>query len=138
MKKKSRTIITLYVMILLFFGPFRLAQAQNVPPEVLRYADLVLYNAQVLTMDRDQPPINVVQALAIRDGQIMAVGESDRILQMAGPDTVRVDLGGKAVIPGVVDTHSHPNSYALTHYDREITPPYLKFLRENHVWYACH
>jgi len=101
-----------------------LAQAQNVPPEVLRYADLVLYNAQVLTMDRERPPIHVVQALAIRDGKIMAVGESDRILQMAGPETVTVDLGGKAVIPGVVDTHSHPNSYALTHYDREITPPW--------------
>ena len=112
------------------------AQAQSVPPEVLRYADLVLYNGQVLTMDRDRPPIHVVQALAIRDGRIMAVGESDRILQMAGEDTLRVDLGGKAVIPGVVDTHSHPNSYALTHYDREITPPYLKFLRENQVWYA--
>ena len=122
--------------LLLLVEPLGWAQAQNVPPEVLRYADTVLYNGQVLTMDRDQPPINVVQALAIRDGQIMAVGESDRILQMAGPDTVRVDLGGKAVIPGVVDTHSHPNSYALTHYDREITPAYLKFLRENHVWYA--
>ena len=120
--------------VLLTFAPFFLvSQAQNLPPEVLRFADMVLYNGQVLTMDRDQPPINVTQAVAVRDGRILAVGEDDRILKMAGPNTVRVDLGGKAVVPGFVDTHSHPNSYALRHYRDEYTPLYLKALEENHV-----
>ncbi len=115
--------------VLLTFAPFLLvSQAQSLPPEVLRYADMVLYNGQVLTMDRDQPPINVTQAVAVRDGRILAVGEDDRILKMAGPKTVRVDLGGKAVVPGFVDTHSHPNSYALRHYRDEYTPLYLKAL----------
>ncbi len=119
---------------LLIFGPFlSLSQAQDLPPEVLRYAHMVLYNGRVLTMDRDQPPINVAQAIALRDGRVLAVGDDDRILKMAGPDTVKVDLDGKTIIPGVVDTHSHPNTYALRHYSREVAPAYLKYLRDNHV-----
>ena len=130
----SRTIITLGVMnLLLLFGPLSVSQAQDLPAEVLRYAHMVLYNGRVLTMDRDQPPINVAQAIALRDGRVLAVGDDDRLLKMAGPDTVKVDLDGKAIIPGVVDTHSHPNTYALRHYSREVAPAYLNYLRDNHV-----
>ncbi len=111
-KRISLTTATLWMTgFLLIFGPFLfVSQAQDLPPEVLRYADTILYNGQVLTMDRDQPPITVVEAVAIREGRIMAVGDSDRILKMAGPKTVTVDLQGKGVIPGVVDTQSHPNN----------------------------
>jgi len=123
----SRAVFTLWMMgLLLISVPFlRVAQAQDLPPEVLRYADMVLYNGHVLTMDQDQPPVNVTQAVALQDGRVLAVGEDDRILRMAGPNTVRVDLDGKAVLPGIVDTHSHPNSYALRHYEKELTPAYL-------------
>ncbi len=122
------------LMSLLIFGPFfGIAKAQDFPPEILGYADMVLYNGQVLAMDRDQPPIAVTQAVAIRDGLVLAVGEDNRILQMAGPNTIRVNLDGKAVIPGVVDTHSHPNSYAVSHYNSEVAPAYVKFLEENQV-----
>ncbi len=124
---------TLMSLLLVFYSCVWAVQAQDLPAEVLRYADTVLYNGQVMTMDRDQPPINVVQAIALRDGRVLAVGESDRILKMAGPDTIRVDLEGKTVIPGVVDTHSHPNQYALRHYRDEYIPIYLKFLEENRV-----
>ncbi len=102
--------ITCLMSLLIFGSFFGVARAQDFPPEILGYADMVLYNGQVLAMDRDQPPISVAQAVAIRDGLILAVGADDRILQMAGPNTVRVNLDGKAVIPGVVDTHSHPKS----------------------------
>ncbi len=90
-----------------------IAQAQDLPPEVAHYADLVFYNGSVLTMDQDQPPFTVTEALAVRDGKILAVGEDDRILRMAGPDTRRINLDGKAVMPGVIDTHSHPHDYAI-------------------------
>ena len=115
----SQTVFTLWIMgFLLIFAPFLwVAQAQDLPPEVLRYADMVLYNGHVLTMDQEQPPVNVTQAIALQDGRVLAVGEDDRILRMAGPSTVRVDLDGKAVLPGIIDTHSHPNSYALSHYE---------------------
>ena len=79
----SQTNFTLWMMsLLLIFAPFlRAAQAQDLPPEVLRYADMVLYNGHVLTMDQDQPPFNVTQAVALQDGLILAVGEDDRILR---------------------------------------------------------
>ncbi len=138
MNKKPRIFVTLCVMhFLLIFGPFlSFSQAQELPPEIVSYADMVLYNGQVLTMDREQPPINVVRAVALRDGRILAVGEDDQILRMAGPGTTRVNLEGRTVIPGVVDTHSHPNSYALRHYQQEYTPAYLKALEKNGVRFA--
>ena len=141
MKKTRRIhsgVLTLFAMIsLLLVGPFPgHLTAQDLPPEVLRYADTILYNGQVLTMDRDQPPITVVEAVALRDGKIMAVGENDRILSMAGPDTARVDLDGKTVIPGVVDTHSHPNAYAVRHYSSEVTPAYLRYLEAQKIRFA--
>ena len=134
-KKKRLSLFPICsISLLLILGPLSLpAPAQDYPPEILTYADLILYNGQVLTMDRDQPPITVTEAVAVREGKIQATGEDRRILQMAGPDTVRVDLQGRAVIPGIVDSHSHPNSYALRHYERELTPGYLKFLEENNV-----
>ncbi len=105
----SRTVrIHFMVSLLLLLGTRAVSQAQQLPPEIVQYADMVLHNGQVLPMDRDQPPLTVAQAVALRNGRIMAVGTNDRILPMAGPNTVRVDLGGKRVMPGIVDTHSHP------------------------------
>lgn len=109
---------------------------QTLPVEVISWADTIFYNGQILTMDSEQLPVHTVSAMAIRNSRILAVGESDEILKLAGPTTVRVDLEGKTIIPGIIDTHSHPNSYALSHYSREITPAYLQFLRENGVWHA--
>ena len=125
-------------ILLICCSSILVSQAQELPPEVLSYADIVLYNGQVLTMDSDQPPFTVAQALAVRDGRILAVGEDDPILRLAGPETLQVDLQGKAVMPGVVDTHSHPNSYALFHRDwaREVNQAYVQFLRENDVHYT--
>ena len=136
----KKTIICPRVgMSLLLLGVFLSPTlAQDLPAEVLRYADLVLYNGYILTMDQDQPPINVAEGVAVRDGRILAVGDDDRILKMAGPNTEKIDLEGKSVMPGVIDTHSHPNSYALFHRDqaRAVSQGYVQFLRENHVQYT--
>jgi len=59
--KKTKFAGTLCV-ILLGFGPaIWVSQAQDFAPEVLHYADLVFYNGQVLTLDRDQPPFTVMR-----------------------------------------------------------------------------
>lgn len=136
---RLQSAITKYSMNLVLLGfTWGISHAQDLAPEVLDYADIVLYNGQVLTMDGDQPPINVDESLAIRDDRILAVGKTDRILRMAGPDTVRVDLDGKAVIPGIVDTHSHPNDYAKRHpeFAREMDRSYIQTLRENNVLFT--
>ncbi|MBI2821081.1 MAG: amidohydrolase family protein [Acidobacteria bacterium] len=97
--------------ISVWFGVFWLAAgfvpAQDVaklPPEVIAYADMVLHNGKILTADRK---FTIVEAAAIRDGKFLAVGNNDRILTMAGPQTRRVDLRGRSVVPGFIDTHLH-------------------------------
>lgn len=92
---------------------------QELPPEVISYADMILYNGQVLTMDRDGVDFSVTQAVAIRDGRIMATGTDDRILRMAGPRTQKLDLAGTVVMPGAWDTHVHPEGMAKNHFQND-------------------
>jgi predicted amidohydrolase YtcJ len=73
--------------------------AQSLPPEVIAYADIVLYNGRVLTVNER---FDVAEAVAIRDGKFIAVGPTARILAMAGPETLKKDLAGKTVVPGFI------------------------------------
>ena len=70
-------------------------------------ADTVFYNGKVLTVDRQ---FSVAGGVAVRGGRIAAVGSSDDVLKLAGPNTVKIDLKGKTVVPGLINTHSHPDS----------------------------
>ncbi len=67
-------------------------------------AQLVLFNGRILTVD---PRDTIVQALAIRDGKIMAVGTDRDILRLAGSATKRIDLRGRTATPGLIDSHAH-------------------------------
>ena len=89
------------------------AQQADLPPEVVAYADTVFYNGKVYTADAN---FTTAEAVAIRDNKFLAVGTSDRIRQMAGPNTRRIDLKGKTVIPGIVDLHQHPFTEGMLSY----------------------
>jgi len=67
-------------------------------------ADLVLTNGKVLSLD---PRDTVAQALAVRNGTIVAVGSAADIRPFAGPNTRVIDLRGRLVTPGLIDTHVH-------------------------------
>lgn len=67
-------------------------------------AQLVYTNGNVLTVDKNNA---AVQAVAIRDGKILAVGPSNAIAAYVGANTKVVDLQGKTMIPGIYDAHSH-------------------------------
>ena len=67
-------------------------------------ADTILYNGKILTVDSN---FSTAQAVAIRGTQIAAVGSDDEVLRLAGPNTVRIDLKGKTVTPGLINTHVH-------------------------------
>ena len=86
--------------------------AQDLPPEVIAYPDIVLSGGRVLIVD---DRFSVAEAVAIRGERILAVGDDDRILKMAGPQTERIDLEGKTVVPGLIDTHYHLGDYVLRH-----------------------
>ena len=69
-------------------------------------ADLVLLDAEVITMTRRTERADA-QALAVADGKIVAVGSNDEVRPLAGPGTRVESLGGRAVLPGFIDTHVH-------------------------------
>jgi predicted amidohydrolase YtcJ len=71
---------------------------------VTHYADLILCNGKVVTVDKD---FTIAQAVAIRDERFLSVGTNKSILGLAGPRTVKIDLKGKTVIPGLIDSHNH-------------------------------
>jgi hypothetical protein len=63
-----------------------------------------LINGKIFTSNAAHPN---VQALAIRGDRIIAAGDSATIAALAGPETRRIDLGGRTVIPGINDAHNH-------------------------------
>jgi predicted amidohydrolase YtcJ len=75
-------------------------------------ADLIVTNARVVTLDAGS---RVAQALAVRDGRILAVGSSADMQALAGPATRQVDAGGRTVIPGLIDSHMHAVRAALSY-----------------------
>src|SRR5512138_3140672 len=66
--------------------------------------DLVLVNGKVLTLDEQS---SVTEAIAVRDGRILATGSNASIRALAGARTRVLDVSGKTVIPGLIDTHAH-------------------------------
>src|SRR5579863_1070536 len=62
--------------------------------------DTALVNGKIITLDERS---TTAEALAVRDGKIVAVGRSADIRNLAGPATRIIDLGGRTVIPGLID-----------------------------------
>ena len=67
-------------------------------------ADTILYNGKIVTVDQT---FSYQEALAIADGRIVDLGSDEEIEKLTGPNTRRIDLGGKTVIPGLADNHLH-------------------------------
>lgn len=72
--------------------------------EAMAGADMVLLNGKVFTADKARP---MAQALAVADGKVLAVGSDAEISALEDAGTQRIDLGGKALMPGLIDTHAH-------------------------------
>ena len=79
----------------------------------LNSPDLVLINGKVLTMDASS---SVAEAVAIRDGKILAVGSSASIKTLIGTQTRVFDVAGKTVVPGLIDTHAHFKAAGMADY----------------------
>jgi predicted amidohydrolase YtcJ len=67
-------------------------------------SDLILTNGKIITVDER---FSIAQAVAIRGDRVIATGTDQEIARLAGPNTRRIDLRGKAVIPGLIDNHMH-------------------------------
>lgn len=86
-------------------------------PVLAADADLILHNGKVVTVDKK---FTIHQAIAIRGDKILRVGSSDDVLKSKGARTEVVDLKGKAVLPGLIDSHVHPNDACMTEFDHPI------------------
>jgi predicted amidohydrolase YtcJ len=78
-------------------------------PAAAQTPDTILLNGRVVTLTA----AGTVEALAVSDGKIVAVGTSAEIAQRAGSATRRIDLAGRTVIPGLIDSHMHAIRAAL-------------------------
>ena len=67
-------------------------------------ADTILTNGKIITVDET---FSIAQAVAVRGSRIVAVGTNQEITRLAGPNTRRIDLRGRAVVPGMIDNHAH-------------------------------
>jgi predicted amidohydrolase YtcJ len=67
-------------------------------------ADLIIENARILTVDPDAPR---AEAIAIKDGEIAAVGDCKTVADLRGPGTRVIDAQGNSVLPGFVEAHMH-------------------------------
>ena len=75
------------------------------------YANSILINGNVITMDPNKPR---AEAVAVLHGKIVAVGTSDEIRETAGRGTRVIDVEGKTVVPGFIDAHNHMLSTGRT------------------------
>ena len=66
--------------------------------------ELVIVNGNIITMDAGQPR---AEAVAVRDGSILAVGRNAEIAGLKGPGTESLDLAGATLIPGFIEAHAH-------------------------------
>jgi predicted amidohydrolase YtcJ len=98
MRFKGRKFWALFPLTLLLFG---LASAK--PPKKLS-ADILLLNGHIYTSNPNQP---WAEALAIQNDRILAVGDEAQIARLRGPRTLVIDLAGRMVMPGIIDSHIH-------------------------------
>ena len=79
-------------------------------PALAQPADLVLRGGKIITVDGNW---RVAQAIAIKDGRFLAVGDAAAVDRHIGPGTQVIELTGKTVVPGLIDTHLHQLFAAL-------------------------
>ena len=102
------------------------ALSQQIPDLVAEqgYADRILVNGKIVTMDDwsivPNTPGTLVEAMAIKGKKIMALGTNQEMRELAGPNTHFVDVGGRTVIPGLIQTHYHLFGPAASRYGPQV------------------
>lgn len=93
----------------------RTALAQGVAPG--QPPDLILHHGKIATVD---DRFTIAEALAIRGDVIVQVGTNEQVLSTKGDHTRLVDLAGKFVLPGLIDSHTHPTGAAMHEFDHPV------------------
>lgn len=99
-------------LILLSILVFTLSGCKSKQP-----ADLIFINGKIVTVDKN---FTIAEAVAVLNDKIEAVGTNKQIRKFTGKKTRIIDLKGKTVIPGLIDSHLHPESSSLSELEEEI------------------
>lgn len=83
-------------------------------------ADIIYQGGDIVTICEARP---LAEALAVVDGKILAVGSEADVMAFKGPETEIIDLGGKTMMPGLIDAHSHVAGAAAKLYGANISAP---------------
>jgi hypothetical protein len=103
------------LLIMLLTGSALIPQA--LPAQETGNASLILFNGKIITVDKLD---HIYTAVAIKNDKILQVGGNDEIKLMAGEDCKFIDLKGKTVTPGLIDSHYH-----VMYYGQQFWPGYL-------------
>ena len=90
-------------------------------------AYLVLADGRVVAVDSEG---SIAEAVAVRDGCIVAVGDGSDVMGLAGEDTRVVDPGGRTLLPGIIDSHTHPSGAAVRFLEIDCRSPPVESIGE--------
>jgi hypothetical protein len=116
------------IIIILIYGAGTI-QAQQISDLVINWPDTIYTNAIVVTLDdhaMNDNPGTIAEAIAVNGEVIQAIGSATEIARMKGPDTQVIDLGGKVMIPGFIESHTHPfGTFEQYLPERELALPHV-------------
>src|SRR5438093_670911 len=79
--------------------------------------DWILHNGKIVTVDKQ---LSTHQAIALQGDRILRVGTNEDVLKTKGAATRLIDLQGKTVVPGLIDSHTHPSGASMIEFDHPI------------------
>ena len=113
---KSRILALLAFVVLAGASAWSQQTVNNVPAMLIAYPQTIVHNAKIYSMDDagfNTSYGRTYQAMAIRDDRIQLLGTNDQVLALAGPQTRKIDVKGRAILPGFIDTHNHLHDGAV-------------------------
>ena len=87
------------------------------PIAAAQEAEAIYHHGKIATVDEK---FSIVEAMAVAQGRVLSVGSNDDVLKLKGDNTRLVDLAGRLVVPGLIDSHSHATGAAMTEFDHPI------------------
>ena len=117
MTRRFSSRVAAVFLLALLHSSVRAQETVTVPREMVPYPDRIFYNAKIVSMDDagvNRSPGHVYEAMAIRGGRIQFLGSSTQVLRYAGPQTRKLDMRGRLIVPGLIDTHNHLHDAILS------------------------
>ncbi len=120
--------LTLVLVLVLAPAQARAQEVSRLLEKLEAYPGLIVLNGKIAVMD-DQ--LTMVEAMAVRDRRILVLGTSEEVKELVGPQTQVIDVKGRTVLPGIIDSHTHPHLWLYNHFgsDPDFNPdPQLKVI----------